>query len=128
MKTLMIVDDDERVIDSLRQLFRSPEYMVIASQDGRSALDVVCSGVKIDLVITDYQMPQMNGLELLAALKERAPDIPVVMITTFARSDLYLQALALGVAEFLEKTAIPRELRRITESLLLDTSSVSVSH
>jgi YesN/AraC family two-component response regulator len=90
----------------------------MSASDGQSALSCFNDGHKVDLVITDYQMPGMNGLELVSRLKQIAPSVPVIMASTFVRTDIYLKALALDVAEFIEKPISPHALKLILEDIL----------
>jgi DNA-binding NtrC family response regulator len=74
-----------------------------------------------DVVITDYQMPGMNGLELLARLKERVAELPVIMITAHGDVSLAVNALKAGAAEFFEKP-FDREAVLFTVKKALETS------
>ncbi len=121
MKTILLVDDEAGSLEMIRSLLENPGYRFIMKGDGRSALALVAAGEQVDLVITDYRMPEMNGIELLAALKQTAPSVPVVMITNFARADLYVNALLLGAVEFLEKAFLPQMLERVVQEALRST-------
>ena len=119
MKTILIVDDDHHVLSCLQDMMLQFGHRVIAKQDGRSALAVIGQGEAVDLVITDYQIPGMDGLELVAGMKQTAPSIPVIMFSAAPRADVYLKARALGVVEFVEKPAKPQVIRRIVENALM---------
>ena len=73
----------------------------------------------IDLVITDYRMPDMSGLEFVAALREVLPSVPVIVITAYASIDNYFQSLNLGVFEYINKPFLKREFERIVKEALL---------
>lgn len=123
MKTILIVDDNHYVLGALRDMVLSWGHRVIAKGDGRSALAVVNQGETVDLVVTDYQMPGMDGLELVEKLKPAVPSVPVIMVSASPQVDVYLKAIALGVVEFIEKPVDPRELRRIIEHALIPSSA-----
>lgn len=119
MKTILIVDDNHYVLDFLKDMVLRWGHRVIATRDGQSALAVLNQGEAADLVVTDYQMPGMNGLELVEKLKQIAPSVPVVMMSASLRVDIYLKAMALGVIEFFEKPTEPRALRKVIEHALI---------
>jgi len=80
--TLLCVDDDSGIRELYELLLTSFGYEVLLAEDGRSALELFHSkGSKISAVILDYQMPEMNGLELAAELKSCRPNLPIVMIS-----------------------------------------------
>jgi CheY-like chemotaxis protein len=80
--TLLCVDDDSGIRELYELLLTSFGYEVLLAEDGRSALQLVHSKRnKIAAVILDYQMPEMNGLELATELKRFRPHLPIVMIS-----------------------------------------------
>jgi len=118
MKTILIVDDDPKLLSCLENLMVRSGYSVIPASNASSALAVIRSRPAVDLIITDYQMPGMNGLELVAMLKQIIPSVPVIMFSGFTEVDVYLKAQALGVAEYVEKPASPHVLKRVVEQVL----------
>lgn len=78
--TLLIVDDNEDLCNVMVRIFQSSGFIVYGSYSGQTALDEM-SRQQFDLVITDIRMPGMDGLELLAEIRTRYQDIPVVLIT-----------------------------------------------
>ena len=70
MKTILLVDDEKEILTSLGEILDRFGYTVIARTEAQAALSVVRDGAKIDLVITDYRMPGMDGLEFLNALRQ----------------------------------------------------------
>ncbi len=82
LKKILVVDDDDQLRDMLLEVLSSLDYFPIGVKDGEEAL----SQLKIqdfDLIISDIRMPRMDGLTLLKNVKEKAPELPVVMITGF---------------------------------------------
>jgi CheY-like chemotaxis protein len=80
--TVMCVDDDAGIRELYGALLGQNGYEVIAANNGRHALHVFEAKEKdIDAVILDYEMPEMNGLELATWLKQRHPALPVIMIS-----------------------------------------------
>jgi DNA-binding NtrC family response regulator len=80
--TLLCVDDDLGILEFYETMLGSNGYHVLLAQDGRQALAVFEEKVKeIDAVISDYEMPGMNGIELAAELKRHNSSLPVIMIS-----------------------------------------------
>ncbi len=93
-------------------------YRVIPKPDAESALSIIQEGITVDLVVTDYRMPGMNGHEFLFALKKVLPSVPVIMLTGHSSVETYLKSLSLGVFEHLNKPVETKELGRIVEAAL----------
>jgi DNA-binding NtrC family response regulator len=122
MKTILLVGyEPERssIVDILNRF----GYGVIAMQDGPSALSALSKGAPIDLVITDYRIDGMDGLELLDSLKKLAPSVPSIILTDDGSIETYLKALSLGVFEYLNKPAKTSELGRIVQKALTRTQT-----
>ena len=80
--TVLCVDDDAGIRNLYEALLRRYGYEVLAANNGHHALHVFQSNKEeIDAVILDYEMPEMNGLELAVRLKRRAPTLPVIMVS-----------------------------------------------
>lgn len=112
-KTILIVDDDPVTLQSLQRSLSASGYAVVTHRDGRSALIAVHDGLRVDLVITNYRMPGMDGLDLISRLKQYLPLIPAIMCSVYVRTDVYLKALGLGVVEYLEKPLREENLKRV---------------
>jgi DNA-binding NtrC family response regulator len=118
MNTILLVDDEPEILDSVSEVLRRCGYNVIPRSDGESALSYVNGDNPVDLVISDYLLPGMTGLDILMAIRLRMPDLPVIFFTGNGTIENYLKAIALGVFEFLNKPVRMKELCRIVEAAL----------
>ncbi|QDT66769.1 response regulator [Calycomorphotria hydatis] len=121
MKRILIVDDvmaDRRLVGGL--LTRGGEYEVVEASNGREALTVFDDDSP-DLVLTDLQMPELDGLQLVGILKEHAPRIPVVLMTGRGSEEIAFEAIAAGAASYVPKRALTHDLvdtiRRVLNSV-----------
>ncbi len=102
-ETILIVDDDEDILELIERHLSNKGYEVVTAYDGEQALPLL-DKVKFDLVITDLKMPRMDGMELLRRVKERDPNIEVVILTGHGTMDSVIEALRDGGAfDYLQK-------------------------
>jgi FixJ family two-component response regulator len=95
-----VVDDDAAVCDSTRLLLEVCGFNVCTY---RNAADFLRSGPPIACLIVDYQMPSMNGLELVSELRKRGQTVPTIMITATTNPEIERRATALNVRSVLNK-------------------------
>ena len=106
---ILVVDDDEMVRYVLTEKLCESGFAVTAAADGRSAVELFRDKA-FDAVLLDLKMPGMDGIETLKELRERDPDIPVIMITAFGDIATAVEAIKLGAYDFVEK---PPQISRI---------------
>jgi len=123
MQRVLIVDDEENTRIGLVKLLAQEGYDAKAVADGFEALEYLKDG-RIDLVITDINMPGMNGLVFLRELNQTYPEIKVVMITAYGWVGSYLESMNLGALEYLHKPVKLKDLRAAL-SKVLDPTEVS---
>jgi len=100
----LIVDDSRFVRDFLRSLLEERGIECDEAVDGCSGLDQIRNGQAFDLALVDWNMPNMNGLEMLKTMRaEGYSDVKVMMVTTEAENDFILRALDAGADEYLMK-------------------------
>ncbi|MDP3411506.1 MAG: response regulator [Bosea sp. (in: a-proteobacteria)] len=83
-RTVLVVDDDALIAMSTVDLLEDLGHIVIEANSGAAALEIIASGRPIDIMITDYAMPRMNGGELAAAARQIRPDLPILLATGYA--------------------------------------------
>ncbi|HKJ03975.1 MAG TPA: HD domain-containing phosphohydrolase, partial [Geopsychrobacteraceae bacterium] len=99
---ILLVDDDLLVLESLLLLLDAYGYQVVTAQNGVEALELL-EKQKVQAVISDIRMPLMGGIELAKHLRDRHPDLPVLIITANADIETAIDALQLGVFDFILK-------------------------
>jgi response regulator RpfG family c-di-GMP phosphodiesterase len=102
--TVLIVDDEEMVTTSLRNLFRlESDYQVVTHTSARKALSAA-GNTDVDLVISDYLMPEMDGITFLARFKEIQPHSVRVLLTGYADKENAIRAInSVGLYQYIEK-------------------------
>ncbi len=108
-RTVQIIDDDDAMRDSLRFLLLSSGFAV---EDHGSPQVFLAALADLDLgcVITDLRMPEMSGIELLRTLRNRQPDVPIIVITGHGDIAVAVEAMKLGATDFFEKPFSDEEL------------------
>jgi two-component system response regulator FixJ len=107
--SVVVIDDDEAVLDSLRMLLEAEGFEVETFDRAGSFLECAENGLP-GCLVTDVRMPDMDGLELLQALSGRGPLPAVIVITGHGEVPLAVQAMKLGAHDFIEKPFDPHAL------------------
>ncbi|MBF0426666.1 MAG: response regulator [Magnetococcales bacterium] len=118
-KTILCVDDSATMRQTIKLTLAVNGYAIIEAEDGRAGLEKARNQI-VDLVITDLNMPRMNGLELISALRT-LPDykgVPVLFVTTESSPELRDQAMTAGASGWLVKPFAPDQLLKITRRFL----------
>ena len=100
--SLLIVDDESAILDSLRILFNNEGFDVAVAQGGRAALDALQRAVP-QIVLTDVRMPSVSGIDLLTAARQRDPDLPVILMTAQAELKTAIEAVNQGAFHYIQK-------------------------
>ncbi|MBA4386184.1 MAG: hypothetical protein C0410_15730, partial [Anaerolinea sp.] len=113
MATILIVDDDENLLLSFERNFRR-NYTVLTSPSGKEGLQKILDNKKVALVISDMNMPEMDGIEFLSRVKKINPAITRIMLTGKADLNVAIQAVNEGsIFRFLTKPTTPDMLEKI---------------
>jgi len=117
MATVLVVDDETQIRNSLRGILTEEGLQVLEAEDGRQALDLI-QRQNPELVILDIWMPEMDGLQLLQQLQEVAPPPEVVMISGHGNIETAVRATKLGAFDFIEKPFSLDGLLRVVKRAL----------
>lgn len=118
IRRVMIVDDHDAVRRGVRQLVETkPYYQVVGeASDGRSALDVAREATP-DIIILDYSLPEMNGLDLAHLLRREFPRLEILLYTMHDREEIIIDVLRAGVRAFVLKSDTERHLIAALDAL-----------
>jgi len=122
-KKIVVVDDSRTARQQVIMALADAGYDVIEGVDGRDGLSKIVSNPDAALIICDVNMPIMNGLEMLNALKADHPaiQVPIIMVTTEAQLELVQQAKAAGARGWIVKPFKPHMLVAAVRKLVGDT-------
>ncbi len=109
---VLAVDDEQIVLDSVRKHLRKAAYDLHTALSVKDALTLM-ETTKVDIILTDLMMPEVDGLEFLKMMKERAPQTPIIMITGYATINTALQATNLGAFDYVAKPFTKSELTSV---------------
>jgi CheY-like chemotaxis protein len=107
--SILVVDDEPDVAELFRQRFRREVrqglYVLHFSESGFAALDMLSGGIRPELIVilSDINMPGMDGLALLGEIKRRWPELPVMMVTAYGDDERRRQAVERGATKFIAK-------------------------
>ncbi len=117
---VLVVDDDRETVDLLQEILAKEGYQVATAGDGHAALALVSrtSNEPPDVVITDLQMPGMDGLALLSELRTRLPDTLVILATAYGSLKTAVDGIKAGAFDYLSKPFIVNEIRLVVRRAL----------
>jgi len=99
---ILVVDDEESLRDLLHEALIELGHSVLVAENGRQALARLAE-TPVDVIITDLQMPEMDGMELTVEVRRRYPEVDVIAITGFSNRYHYAEVIATGAADFITK-------------------------
>jgi two-component system response regulator PilR (NtrC family) len=117
MSNILIVDDEQSYRQLLSLVFESDGHNVRTAMNGRKALESLQTE-HADVIISDVKMPDMDGIEMLKAVRETLPDLGVVLMTAFASVETAREAFKLGADDFIQKPFDVEELKLIVKKTL----------
>jgi DNA-binding NtrC family response regulator len=117
MARILVIDDDQDYRTILREFIESRGHTVLEAGDASSGTDIFLRE-KIDLVVSDFMMPEKSGMELLAELKSIHPKVLFIMVTGFASLDTAKEAMRLGAYDLLSKPVDMDQLSSVMQRAL----------
>lgn len=114
--TLLVVDDDTLIREMVKDSLAAGHYAFLEASNGREAIELIDRGPP-DAVILDLLMPEQSGFDTLLQIRERAPALPVIILSSLDTPELVQEALAAGASSFIIKPFQPAELLEAVQHL-----------
>src|SRR6266446_1808798 len=118
MSTIFVVEDSPTQSEQIKMLLEEVGYEVKQSGNGLQALQALERGTP-DAIVTDLNMPEMDGLELVEQVRSKYPSIPVILMTAFGSEEIAIQALRKGAASYVPKRNLNRDLEDTLDGILV---------
>jgi len=109
---ILLIDDEPAQITSIKSFLKRRKYIVQSANSGEDGMSIVQNG-GVDLVFTDFRMPGMSGLDVIKAVKDYNPEIPVVIMTAFSDTEDAVQVMKEGAFDYLSKPVNLDELEAL---------------
>ncbi|MBC7881013.1 MAG: response regulator transcription factor [Anaerolineae bacterium] len=131
-ETVLIVDDEELIRDTVALALGDEGYTVVVAEDGRQALELARQAERVDLIVLDLMLPHINGLDLCRLLRREGNGVPILMLTAKSSETDRVVGLEVGADDYLAKPFGMRELiarcravlRRQSRQQTLDNSLI----
>ena len=120
---ILAIDDEQIVRISCERILRPAGYDIDTCADGLNAL-IMIDAKKYDLVLTDLKMPNMDGLEVMAAIKKKLPDAKVIIVTGYSTLDNAVKATLTGAYNYIEKPFSPETLLAVVRDALKEKNNL----
>ena len=120
MSTIMLVDDSATILLTLSRVLGKAGYHVETAANAEEALDKLSTGISLDLLITDLNMPGMDGIELIGEVRQLAAYkfVPILFLTTESQLSKKQQAKAAGASGWIVKPATADELLKTIKRVI----------
>jgi DNA-binding NtrC family response regulator len=110
---VLLVDDEKEFLEIMSERMRARGMEVTTTDSADQALAII-EKQTFDAIIMDFQMPEMDGMEALKAIKKKRPELQIILLTGYATVEKTVEAMKIGAADFLEK---PADLEALTEKI-----------
>lgn len=117
MEKILLIDDDEGLVHFLTRFFQRKRYAVTSCLSGQTALDAIAKE-SFDLILLDYKMPDLNGLDALTQIRKVEAKTPVILMTAYGTTELAIEAMKRGAYDYLVKPFEHKDLSRIVGEAL----------
>jgi two-component system NtrC family sensor kinase len=118
-ETILIVDDNKEIVSALSDVLRAKGYSILGAYNGRQGLRLAVNR-EPNLILLDWNLPQLSGYQVLQALRERGSDTPVVLMTIYGSENVAIQAFRLGVRDYIRKPLRISEVLAAVERALTE--------
>jgi len=115
--TVLLVDDEAIIRDSLRQWLEMEDFQVFTAANGEEALQI-CKTADLDIGVFDIRMPGMDGITLLSHVKNYCPDMAVIMMTAFASIEDAVRCISQGAYDYIIKPFPPEKLTQTIHHIM----------
>ena len=119
---ILVVDDEQNMLNTLAFILETANYQITTATEGREALNQIVAarenGRPVDLLVTDFRLPGLTGLQLIDELNYLKIKIPVLLITAYGNRSLFLELMCTGCADYLDKPFDYKELVRRVDLLM----------
>ncbi len=126
--TILVVDDDAFVREMLATILEANGYRVITATNGREALETCRAASEIDLIVSDVNMPEMDGIMLIKTLREQQLDLPIIMVTSVSSISVAVDALSSGAIDYVLKDEGIQETIAITVKRALEKHQLKLQN
>ena len=117
MDTILVIDDDLALLDLVAGLLANPERLLLKSSSAKEGLEII-KNENVDIILTDINMPEMNGIEFIKKTQEMHITAPIITITAYTSTETAIQALRAGAYDYLSKPFVHEELLKTIENTL----------
>lgn len=117
---ILLVDDEINICKSCQRVFDQEGYVTEFALSGKEALEKAFRET-FDLIITDLKMPDISGIEVIREIKQKQPDVPVIMITGYPSVPTAVEAIKLGADDYIPKPLKPDEILRAVDKAMEKT-------
>ncbi len=117
---ILLVDDEPDILDSLQELLEAsiPDLVVLTAAGGEEALEIL-GKAPVKILVSDFKMPGMNGMDLLRAARQKAPNVPRVLMTAFPDLQIAIEAInEAAIQNFFTKPLDPDDVVRVLSDML----------
>ncbi len=118
MASLLVVDDERNIRVHLARFLENCGHSVKTAETARQALDLLMEDPRFDLVLTDYKLAEVNGLELLRRIKHQTPEIPVILMTAYGTIENAVEAMKAGAYDYLTKPFSLEQIEHVVSRAL----------
>jgi DNA-binding response OmpR family regulator len=118
-ETILIVDDNREIVAALSDVLRSKGYVILVAYDGAKGLELAMAQSP-DLVLLDWNLPELSGMQVLQALRDRGNPAPVILMTVYGSESIAVQAFKLGIRDYIRKPVRMAETLDAVEKALAE--------